>query len=77
MPLARNAFEIERTAFRKFEPSAGDKIRYNARHKNLVRAALRQRTARPGPSKVARMPSPVLFTKFPRYFSTVCFARRS
>ena len=36
-----------------------------------------QRTARPGPSKVARMPSPVLFTKFPRCFSTVCFARRS
>jgi hypothetical protein len=39
--LAANAFEIERAAFRKFESGAGDKIGYNARHKNLVRAALR------------------------------------
>jgi hypothetical protein len=39
--LAGNAFEIERAAFSKFEPGAGDKIGYNARHKNLVRPALR------------------------------------
>jgi hypothetical protein len=39
--MAGNAFEIERSAFRKFETSTGDKIGYNARHKNLVRAALR------------------------------------
>jgi hypothetical protein len=34
--LARNAFEIERAAFRKLESGAGDKIGYNARHKNLL-----------------------------------------
>jgi hypothetical protein len=39
--LAGNTFEFERAAFRKFEPSAGDKIGYNARHKKLVCAALR------------------------------------
>ncbi|MEH2519115.1 hypothetical protein V1279_004688 [Bradyrhizobium sp. AZCC 1610] len=39
--MAGNAFEIERAAFRKLESGAGDKIGYNARHKNLVRAALR------------------------------------
>ena len=41
IPLAGKAFEIERAAFRKFEPGAGDKIGYNAGHQNLVRAALR------------------------------------
>ena len=40
-------------------------------------SASAQRTPRPGPSNVARMPSPVLFTSLPRCRSTVCFARRS
>jgi hypothetical protein len=39
--LAGNTFEFERAAFREFEPGAGDKVGYNARHKNFVRAALR------------------------------------
>jgi hypothetical protein len=54
--VAGNAFEIERTALRKFEPSAGDKIGYNARHKNLVCAALRHQ-ARGG---VHRDPADIL-----------------
>jgi hypothetical protein len=35
-PLAGNTFEFERATFREFEPGAGDKVGYNARHKNLL-----------------------------------------
>jgi hypothetical protein len=56
--LAGNAFEIERAAFRKFESGAGDKIGYNTRHKNLVRAGLRHH-ARGG---VHRDPADILAT---------------
>jgi hypothetical protein len=54
--LAGNTFEFERAAFREFEPGAGDKVGYNARHKDLVRAGLRHH-ARSG---VHRDPADIL-----------------
>jgi hypothetical protein len=38
-------------------------------------SAKAHRTARPGPSNVARMPSPVFLIRIPRCFSTICLAR--